>query len=309
MIEDNYTEDSWATFESAKSKRNEVAMVKAMNELEYLDEVETKVDTLSRTMEKYFNGQNNTLIRSITLHIDVDTRDIVISVYDPNAALAESVFGTGMKTAFTDPPIMGVTAQSGMHVEIVNEKGKRDVFTAALIIANSMAWQFGIDVNAKLSEVLSLDENTRRMDFLFGCDGVRTLPEYSMTYTLHFNPAPVYLTNFKTDDKTGKFDTMEVGQEKQLSFVTEADPSELDWVSKNENVVIVDEFGNLTAVGVGNAEVWVSVKDSSALPARIIIKVQAKPVVIEEIIADHPMSNEEEGLESEDEVTLEVSID
>lgn len=303
MFEDNYTTDSWAKLEIAKNKSNEEALTQAIDQLVYMPDTRAKVDALSTTMEGYFQGndnrkgQNDTLIRAITLDINVETRDVYISVYDPEISLAASVGGTGMKTAFTDPPIMGMIAQSfPRHLEIIDDG---DVFNAGLIIANAMTKKFGIDINATIAKVLALDESVRTMEFLFDCvDGNREAiptpkPEYSAFYTLHFNPAPVYLTNFKTDDKARKFDTLLVGETKQLAVIKDDPQSELVWVSKDENVVTVDGSGNITGVKEGEAEVWISVKDSLALPARILIKVSAAtPKVADEEIIEESNSEE-----------------
>lgn len=292
MIKENYTDESWAEFESAKAEMSETALIHAIDGLEYKPDTKDKVDKISNKMLGNFNGQNDSYGHALTIHLDKDTRDIDIYVYDVGAGLGFSVLEVGMKTAFTTEPIMGITSQMGFHVELDDEEGNRDedsIIAAAEKIGDAMAKQFGIHILHPLSTILRLPENDRSMDFLFSCGTSEEDLEYSMIYTLHFKPAPVYFAE-KPVEYDMSVPILLYGKDMKLEVVTNVEKSKLKWTSSNEAVAKVDDQGNVTCVNEGYAFIYVTF-DGNPAPAA---KRQVRVMKVDPIPATSELENIEE---------------
>lgn len=231
-------------------------------------EAQGKVNAMSAKMKGYFEGQNNSAVRALTLHMDETNGVIRIQVFDPTSDLVMAIPGTGMKTAFTQEPINFVTAQNGTGVSIYKENGERDILSAALAIANAMEVQFGVNaMSATLGDILALSSDVRTMQFMFGCSD--TVPaetrDYNATYTLKFEEAPI---RFAPESRA---QTLAVGQTVTLTPIVTITGTSLIWSSSNTAVATVAD-GVVTGVGDGVATISVTA-DGVLMPAQAKITV------------------------------------
>ncbi|MEG0779016.1 MAG: Ig-like domain-containing protein [Oscillospiraceae bacterium] len=235
-----------------------------------LDAPQRSVDRLSETMKNYFDGQNHAADHAITLHMDTKTRSIQVCVFQPEVPLLFAMQGSGMKTAFTDPPVLNITAPNGTHAPLINGENQRDTVGAALSIADAIGTQFGVDpYSGTLADVLIAPEELRDMQFMFGCGTAETHTaptRYNAIYTLRFYESPLRVKQTAV--------TLTRGDTQRLKAITKL-PGALHWISSDASVATVDQTGLVTAVGSGSATISLTAAGYTGFPAQTNILVKS----------------------------------
>lgn len=101
----------------------------------------------------------------------------------------------------------------------------------------------------------------------------------------------IVITPVKSVKVTMDEKTLYIGQTTQATAVLtpdEADITEVEWISTNENVALVDEYGVVTAVGRGQATIRATAKDGSGQRGSVNVTVKQQP---ESITLDNTFLN------------------
>ena len=76
--------------------------------------------------------------------------------------------------------------------------------------------------------------------------------------------------------------TLTVGDEKKIGFSTEpedTEPEDLEWISSNEDLAEVDDYGRITAVSAGKAKITVQTEDGEVSAVlKVVVNPQAASV-------------------------------
>lgn len=277
FAEGNYTEKSWAPMAAARAmpettlpeqEAKLTALKSAVDSLVLIPSAQNGIDRLTSKMKRYFEGQNDSATHAITLHLDTQTQKLGVCVFQPDLLLMLAMQGSGMKSAFTEAPVLHITTQDGTHVPLITPNGERDAIGAAMGLAQAIGTRYGVDAyDSKLSDILAQSETLRDMQVLFSCGSSQEYSaptEYSGIYTLNFYQSPLRLqeTAYTLAPKTAL-------QLRPIAQLTD----KLTWKSSNTSVAKVDENGVVTALRNGTATISMGMEGYTGFPAQTLITV------------------------------------
>ncbi|MEG0441869.1 MAG: S-layer homology domain-containing protein, partial [Oscillospiraceae bacterium] len=278
LVADSYTPGSWAAVTRAKARSSAtqeqqksklIALYSAVNNLSVTGTAKTKGDALTAKMKRYFEGQNDSAIHAVTLHIDTQKNLIKVCVFQPEILLGLAMQGSGIKSAFTEAPVVNITMMSGEHTSLIDAQGHRDLDSAAILIANAIGAKYGMDPYlGTLSEMLALPTAPDKLQVMLGCgsDVTHGAPtEYNVHYTLEFYQSPVLLQECDL--------TLAPHATGQLTPLTQLS-GEKTWTSSNASIASVDANGTVTAHRAGTATISFNVAGNAGFPAQALITVK-----------------------------------
>ncbi|MEG2679689.1 MAG: Ig-like domain-containing protein, partial [Oscillospiraceae bacterium] len=276
LVKDNYTDSSWAAVTRAKAMSGTTqaqqeaklaALRSAVENLSVTGTAKTKGDALTAKMKRYFEGQNDSAAHAITLHIDTQKNLIKVCVFQPDISLGMAMQGSGIKSAFTEAPVVNIT-MSGEHISLINAQGQRDPESAGVFIAEAIGAKYGVNPYLDtLADMLALPTAPDKLQVMLGCgsDETHGAPtEYNVHYTLEFYQSPVLLQQCDL--------TLAPHVTGQLTPLTQLS-GEKTWTSSNASIASVDANGTVTAHRAGTATISFNVAGNAGFPAQALITV------------------------------------